>query len=200
MSFIDVFRLKLINKIISGLGKSGQKLAEKLQQESDEAIPQIDIPQQSAQPVSFHADEEGFLYLDNIQKISENLNDMNWGFDMYIDTTKLAPGIVIYVISSQPPTPQRPWTVYKYEPRVITSIHDSGVNGGTVFFTYSHSFVQQLSFSKSKDNDGFQVVSNEDSIYSPLTKGHAQFICAELNSQSRSLYQSHLEKMKQNIK
>ena len=182
MSFVNVFRLKFISFAMKKL----QKIAEKL------PVQQEDVP-----TVSFHADKDGIFYLDDYKKVSEDLNDMSWDFDMFLDTTKLTPGVVIYIISQQKPTAQRPWVVYKYEPRVITSIHDSGVNGGTVFFTYSHEFVQPLSLSGSQDKNEFQVVSSEDTIYSPLTKEHAQFICAELNSQSRSLYQSHLAKMKQ---
>lgn len=191
MSFVTVLKLKIIDKIISKLEKSKEKSNKKVKQEQDSNNTE------SVQRVSFHADEEGILYLDGITRISEKINSMLWNFDMYIDTTKLAPGVVIYVISKQNPTSQRPWTVYKYEPRVITSIHDSGVNGGTVFFTYSHNFVQPLSLSNTKGKNDFQVVSDEDTIYSPLTREHAQFICAELNSQSRSLYQSQLAKIKQ---
>jgi len=191
MSFVTVFRLKLINKIISKLEKNKEKLDKKDLQDQDLSNTE------PVENVSFHADKDGILYLDNISRISEKINGMLWNFDMYIDTTKLAPGVVIYVISKQKPTSQRPWTVYKYEPRVITSIHDSGVNGGTVFFTYSHEFVQPLSLSNTKNKNDFQVVSEEDTIYSPLTREHAQFICAELNSQSRSLYQSQLAKIKQ---
>lgn len=188
MSLLQKLRAKRFERLAHKLVVSGVKIQTE------------NIPQQTAPSVSFRADEEGFLYLDDMAKISEKTNEMNWPFDMYIDTTKLIPGFVIYIISKQKPTKQRPWTVYKYEPRVITSIHDSGVNGGTVFFTFSHEIVQPLSLPGGKNENEFQIISDEDSIYSPLTKEHAQFICAELNSQSRSLYLSHLAKIKRKEK
>lgn len=190
MSLLQKLRIKRFEHLSRKLFGVDAKVKTDLQNPSQEDVT----------CVSFHADAEGIFYLDDMPKISEKINDMNWKFNMYIDTTKLIPGFVIYVISKQEPTEKRPWTVYKYEPRVITSIHDSGVNGGTVFFTYSHEFVHPLSLGGAKDKNVFQVVSNEDSIYSPLTREHAQLICAELNSQSRSLYLSHLAKMKQQEK
>lgn len=186
MSLLQKLREKRFKRLARKLAEVGAKIqTENTQQPL----------QQETYNISFHADEEGFLYLDDMPKISEKINDMLDNIDMYIDTTKLAPGLVIYTITQQKPTEQRPWTVYKYEPRVITSIHDSGVNGGTVFFTYSHQFVNHLSFYGKKNKDDFKVVSNEESIYSPLTREHAQLICAELNTQSRSLYLSHLAKV-----
>lgn len=179
MSFFSVLvyklRVNLLNRLMNKLN----------------SVESVEIP-----GITFHADEEGVLYLDDVTKISENLNNVaRWNFDLYTDTTRLLPGFVIYVVSKYQATDKRPWVVYKYEPRVISSIHDSGVNGGTTFFTYSHDIVKPQSITKSKNE--FKVISEEDVIYSPLTKLHAQFICAELNSQSRRLYQRELEKIQQ---
>jgi len=189
MSLLNSVRLKFLDALIATL-ETVQKMRGA---EEQPVAPQV--LRYPNEEVKFHADEEGILYLDNSTKISERLNVLDWNFILYMDTTKLLPGGIIYVVSKHEPTEKRPWTVYKYEPRVITSIHDNGVNGGTVFFTYSHDIVKPQALGKNKDD--FMVVSTEDAIYSPLTKGHAQFICAALNTQSRSLYESKLAKIQQ---
>lgn len=191
MSLLNSIRLKSLDVLIATL-ETVQKIRGSEKQPTIQYLQQIQEPREE---IKFHADEDGILYLDNSTKISEQLNDLFCNFIVYSDTTKLLPGVIIYVVGKREPTEKRPWTVYKYEPRVITSIHDSGVNGGTVFFTYSHDIVKSQALGKSKDD--FMVVSTEDAIYSPLTKGHAQFICAALNTQSRSLYYSKLAKIQQ---
>ena len=113
---------------------------------------------------------------------------------MYTDTTKLLPGFIVYVVGKREPTKDKPYITYKPEPRVIASIHDSGVNGGTVFFTYSHRVVKPQSITKNETD--FQVIAEEDVIYSPLTKGHAEYICKLLNLQSKRLYEKNLLKIK----
>ena len=57
---------------------------------------------------------------------------------VYLDTRSLTPGMVVYTVVPTPPTNEVPYTVYHIEPRIIAQIHDSGVNGGTIFITYSH--------------------------------------------------------------
>lgn len=130
---------------------------------------------------------------DKVTKISEELNNCSWDFNIYVDTTKLLPGFIVYVIGKRTPNKEIPYITYKPEPRVITSIHDSGVNGGTVFFTYSHQVVKPQSITKSETD--FQVIAEEDVIYSPLTKGHAEYICKLLNLQSKRLYEKNLLKI-----
>ena len=146
-------------------------------------------------------DESGAVIAwDKITKISEDLNNLKWDFTLYMDTTKLLPGFIVYVIGKRPPTAEKPYITYKPEPRVVSSIHDSGINGGTVFFTYSHRIEKPQSITKSETD--FTVVSEEDVIYSPLTKGHAEYICKLLNLQSKRLYEKNLLKIqnKQNEK
>ena len=77
-------------------------------------------------------------------------------------------------------------------PRVITQIHDSGVNGGTIFFSYNHKFIKADQIA-----DTYKVVSEDEIIYSPLTEQQADYICRLLNTQSRKIYQ---QKMKQILK
>ena len=124
----------------------------------------------------------------NIRKISEKYNDYTSELSVFVDTTKMMPGLVCYTIKKVEPTKKKPWVTYKPTPRIITQIHDSGVNGGTIFFTYNHRFIE------SPLNKFRSVVSEDEVIYSPLTKEHAEYICTLLNAQSRILYR---EKMKQ---
>ena len=162
----------------------GRKLDEAEEQEDDaKSIPDIEAGMEGKNVIAW----------DEITKLSEELNDVAWGFSFYADTTKLLPGVIVYVVGKRPPTKDKPYVTYKPEPRVITSIHDSGVNGGTVFFTYSHEIVKPQSITKS-DKD-FQVISEEDVVYSPLTKGHAEYICKLLNLQSKRLYEKNLLKI-----
>lgn len=137
---------------------------------------------------------------DKVTKLSEELNDAAWNFPVYADTTKLLPGYIVYIIGQRQPTKEKPYVTYKPEPRVVSSIHDSGVNGGTTFFTFSHRIEKPQSITKSETD--FQIVSEEDIIYSPLTKAHAEYICKLLNLQSKRLYEKNLLKIinKQNIK
>ena len=175
MSWLYKLRLKRINRLLNKLGSSVEK-----------------TPQENIQTKSVSFDE--------ITKISEDLNEVQWNFPLYIDTTKLFPGYVLYVVSKQEPTKETPYVTYKPEPRVVVSIHDSGVNGGTTFLTYSHMVVNSQSLIK--DSKDFQVVACDDVIYSPLTKEHAKYICTLLNLQSKHLYEKHLTEIqqKQNIK
>ena len=138
-------------------------------------------------------DGNNVIAWDKITKISEDLNNLRWDFTLYTDTTKLLPGFIVYIIGKREPTKDKPYVTYKPEPRVIASIHDSGVNGGTVFFTYSHEVIKPQSITKS-DKD-FQIISEDDVIYSPLTKGHAEYICRLLNLQSKRLYEKNLLKI-----
>ncbi|MFQ6695789.1 MAG: hypothetical protein ACLRFF_04435 [Alphaproteobacteria bacterium] len=130
---------------------------------------------------------------DKVTKLSEELNDAAWNFPVYADTTKLLPGYIVYIIGERPPTAEKPYVTYKPEPRVVSSIHDSGVNGGTTFFTFSHRIVKPQSITKGEKD--FQVISEEDVIYSPLTKAHAEYICKLLNLQSKRLYEKNLLKI-----
>lgn len=137
--------------------------------------------------------ENAVIAWDKVTKLSEELNGSDWDFPIYTDTTKLLPGFIVYVVGKRAPTKEKPYVTYKPEPRVVSSIHDSGVNGGTVFFTYTHQIVKQPCFSNKKEID-FQVIAEEDTINSPLTKGHAEYICKLLNLQSKRLYEKQLVK------
>lgn len=134
----------------------------------------------------------------NIRKISEKYNDYASTVSVFVDTRKMMPGLVCYVITKVVPTKKKPWVTYKPTPRIITQVHDSGVNGGTIFFTYDHKFIES-------PLNGFRSVVSEDQvIYSPLTKEHADYVCTLLNAQSRILYRHKMKKLaiatKQNTK
>lgn len=122
-----------------------------------------------------------------ITKISEELNEYEWDFPIFTDTTKMLPGFVCYVVVQVAPTDKKPYVTYKPAARVITQIHDSGVNQGTTFFTYSHQVVRTFIDTKPT------VISEEEVIYSPLTKEHAEYMCKLLNAQSKKLYKECLK-------
>lgn len=126
----------------------------------------------------------------NIKEISEDFNKCLSNIEMVVDTTKMAPGLICYTIEKIEPTNKLPYVRYKPVPRVITQIHDSGVNGGTIFFAYDHKFVSAANFSGKQSG---QVISEYEVIYSPLTKEHAIYICKLLNVQSRLFYQKMLK-------
>ena len=177
MSLIQKLRVKRLNRLIRKLSDVNQTKKE------------IDnIPESKP-----GLEANNMIAWDKITKISETLNDSRWEFDLYTDTTKLLPGFIVYIVGKRAPTKETPYVTYKPEPRVIVSIHDSGVNGGTMFFTYSHNVERAPVFAKG--NQEFQITSEEDTIYSPLTHGHAEYICKLLNLQSKRLYEKQLLKI-----
>lgn len=179
MSLIDKIKARRI-----------ERLKQKLAKFSETENKQEDIPE-----VTPGTEGHNIIAWDKVTKLSEELNDCNWDFTLYFDTTKLVPGFIVYVVGTRPPTTEKPYVTYKPEPRVIFSIHDSGVNGGTVFFTYSHRIEKPQSITKGEKD--FQVVSEVDIIYSPLTKEHAERICKLLNLQSKRLFEKNLLKIKE---
>ena len=126
-----------------------------------------------------------------IGKISEQLNNYDWGFELFNDTTKICPGTVVYVVEDIAPTPKKPYVTYRPSERVIVCVHSNGVDQGTTFLTRSHRKENNLSYANNGENS-FTVVSDEEVIYSPLTKAHAEYICKLLNVQSRQFYKSQL--------
>ncbi len=152
-----------------------------------EAIDASLIPSEDSQ-------EKGILEsLKKIRKVTEDLNDNVTELSVFVDTTKMMPGLVCYVIEKVAPTQKKPYVTYRPTPRVITQVHDSGVNGGTIFFTYNHKIAKNQSF-----NGISYTVSEDEVIYSPLTKEHADYICLLLNIQSKQVYTKYLkEKAKQ---
>ncbi len=110
---------------------------------------------------------------------NEALNNIS----VYIDTRSLMPGMVVYTVVPTPPTNKIPYTVYHVEPRIITQIHDSGVNGGTIFITYTHHVSSTVGNSKQ-----IQIQCEEETLYSPLTKEHAEYVANKLTEQSKTLY------------
>lgn len=131
--------------------------------------------------------------LKKIHRVSENLNDLTKDLSVFVDTTKMLPGLVCYVIEKIAPTKKKPYVTYRPVPRVITQVHDSGVNGGTIFFSYNHKILTSQNL-----NGMSYVVAEDEVIYSPLTKEHADYICALLNIQSKQVYTKYLkEKAKQ---
>jgi len=136
-----------------------------------------------------------------IKKLSEDLNDEMGGFAYYSDTSYLIPGLVVYVVKKIEPSKKTPWVTYRPEPRVIVSIHENGVSNGSMFWTYSHQAVGAPDFDRNKK----QVISEEETIYSPLTKKHAEYICRLLNVDSKYTYikskkQTSAEKSRQKSK
>ena len=118
----------------------------------------------------------------NITQISEKLNECMGSLSVIPDTTNIVPGFVCYVITKIAATDKKPYVTYKPSVRVITQIHDSGVNQGAMFFTYSHEVVNSI-IQKTP-----HIVSEEEVFYSPLTKDRAAYICKILNAQSRLAY------------
>ena len=138
-------------------------------------------------------EEDVLKSLKNVRKVTECLNDNVTELSVFVDTTKMMPGLVCYTIEKIAPTQKKPYVTYRPVPRVITQIHDSGVNGGTIFFTYNHRISTSQNF-----NGATNVVSEDEVVYSPLTKEHADYICKLLNIQSRQVYTKYLkEKAKQ---
>ena len=130
-----------------------------------------------------------------ITKLSEDYNDCLWDFPIYTDTTKMLPGFVCYVVVQVAPTDKKPYVTYKPSARVITQIHDTGVNQGTTFFTYDHQVTR--AFINGKPT----VIAEEEVIYSPLTKEHAEYVCKLLNAQSKNLYKKSVKaNAKANVK
>ena len=127
-----------------------------------------------------------------INKLSEKLNGCEHPFKIFEDTTTLIPGMVIYTVEKIETNTKKPYTIYRPTPRVITQIHDSGVNGGTVFLTYEHKFMNFGQF----DNK-FQVISEDEVLYSPLTYAHARYICMLLNIQSKNMYNEKIKEWKE---
>ena len=135
-------------------------------------------------------DEEGDVLPKRITKISGSLNEYARELRVFVDTTRMMPGLVCYTIEKIAPTDKIPYVTYKPMPRVITQIHDSGVNGGTIFFTYNHRFTNNNAFENSH-----YVLSEEEVVYSPLTKEHADYICRLLNIQSKHFYITQMKKL-----
>ena len=132
--------------------------------------------------------------LPRIRKLSEDLN-VNWGFTIFSDTTTILPGLICYTVEKVEPTDKIPYTTYKPAPRVIVSVHNTGVNGGTVFITYDHKLSGKTDF-----NQSYKLVSEYEVIYSPLTKIHAEYICKLLNFQSKQAYKQAMIKIKKRQK
>ncbi|MBR3148162.1 MAG: hypothetical protein IKF41_02335 [Alphaproteobacteria bacterium] len=128
----------------------------------------------------------------NIKKVSQDLNKYTKAVNVFVNTTEMMPGLVCYVIEKIEPTDKTPFVRYKPSPCVITQIHDNGVNGGTIFFSYEHKLISEANFS----NKQSKVVSESKVIYSPLTKEHAIYICKLLNAQSRLFYQKAIKQQK----
>ena len=127
-----------------------------------------------------------------IYKISEDLNKYTKGLDIFMDTTEMIPGLICYTIEEIAPTERNPFVRYKPVPRVITQIHDSGVNGGTIFFSYSYKFLSSTVLGNKKSG---KFVSESEVIYSPLTEQQAKYICKLLNVQSRLFYEKQKRKL-----
>lgn len=129
-----------------------------------------------------------------ITEISEKLNDEKWDFNIFLDTTVMIPGLVVYVVGKVSANKRIPWDTYRPEPRIITAIHDNGVNKGTLFMTYEHHIEKESKYDADKNYFG-RVVSEEKIIYSPLTKDHAEYICKLLNIQSKQMYMNNKKRM-----
>lgn len=132
-----------------------------------------------------------------ITKISEDLNKYLQGVFVFVDTTKMRPGQICFTIEKIPPMNKKPYVTYRPEPRIITQIHNNGVNGGTMFFSYSHKCDKGLNFNNS---DKFTVISEDEIIYSPLTVEQATYTCKLLNAQSRMFYQKEQRRIQKMTK
>lgn len=121
----------------------------------------------------------------NITKISEDLNDCINGIEIFSHTINMTPGLICFTIEKIASTDKKPYVTYRPTPRVITQVHENGVNGGTIFLTYSHKLMKSSDFNGEKTA---RVVSEDEAIYTPLTKEHALYVCKILNAQSRLFY------------
>lgn len=109
---------------------------------------------------------------------------------VYSDTRNIMPGMIVYTIAPYAVTPEIPYTTFGIEPRIITQIHDSGVNGGTLFLTYKYEISPIIG-----DKTKFQLKAIDDILYSPLTKEHAEYIAKKLNEQAKQKYLEHRAKL-----
>ncbi len=135
-----------------------------------------------------------------IRKLSEDLNDDAFADLMYTDTTKLVPGMVVYAIEEHD---TKPVVTYKPSARIICSIHDSGVNKGTVFITRVPKFIKNPDFKGFSSEDKkheYLVVSEEEVIYSPLTKEQADRMCDLYNFQFKDAYKKGIKKVAAKLK
>lgn len=130
----------------------------------------------------------------NIRKISEDLNDCIEGLEIFSRTTNMTPGLVCYTIEKIAPNDKRHYVTYRPSPRVITQVHENGANGGTIILTYSHKFVKSVDFNGRKTG---KVISEDEALYTPLTKEHALYVCKVLNAQSKLFY---IQQMKEQQK
>ena len=130
-----------------------------------------------------------------IPYISERLNYNIGEITMFVDTRKIDPGLVCYTIEKIEPTASRPWVKYVPSARIIAQIHDSGVNGGTMFLSYKHKVVRTGQFENAP-----QIVSEDDVFYSPLTKEHALYVCKLLNVQSKNEYIKEMKRLMKEAK
>jgi len=126
----------------------------------------------------------------NIQKISEDLNDCIDELEIFVHTTNMTPGLVCYTIEKIAPNPKKPYVTYCPAPRVIVQVHENGVNGGTIIMSYAHKFVKSVDFN---DQKTAKVVSEDEALYTPLTKEHAIYVCKILNAQSRLFYMKQMK-------
>ncbi len=126
-----------------------------------------------------------------VQKISEDLNDCLNGLEIFSHTTNMAPGLVCYTIEKIAPNDKKPYVTYRPTPRVITQVHENGANGGTIFLTYSHKLMKSSDFNGQKNA---KVVSEDEALYTPLTKEHALYVCKILNAQSRIFYNQQMKR------
>ena len=139
----------------------------------------------------------------NFKKISEDLNRIVENeVIVYADTTRIVPGHIVYGIEK---VSSKPYDKFKPVPRVVTGVHDNGVNNGQFFLTYKHEFVKNPDFkgykpkSKTKEKE-YIVVAREEEFFSPLTKDQATYMCDVLNSQSKQAYLKGMEKILKNAK
>ena len=137
------------------------------------------------------------------KKISEDMNDIVMTeFAVYTDTTQIVPGFVVYGIEK---VSSKPYDKFKPVPRVVTGIHDNGVNNGQFFLTYRHDFVKNPDFKgykpkgKTKEKE-YMVVAREEEFFSPLTKDQAIYMCDVLNLQSKQAYLEGMKKILKNEK
>ncbi len=128
-----------------------------------------------------------------IRKISEELNERAWDFDIYADTRRIMPGMVVYVVEHIAPTEKIPYVTYRPSARIITEVQDNGVNNGTVFLTYCPKVVSVPTYHSAQHSEP-QIISEHEVIYSPLLKDHAKYICKLLNLQSKQMYREYVKK------
>ena len=108
---------------------------------------------------------------------------------IYLDTTNIIPGVQVWIIEPIKPSEKVPYTTFRPVPRIVTQVHNNGVNGGTVFMSYKPEIYTDIM------DRNHRVEAIEHTFYSPLTKEQAIIVCRKLNNQMKHFYEKNMQKL-----